>query len=46
MKRTFLLERYVRMEANEEEEEIEETVYFDQSVEEVDNYTVVSTLVS
>ncbi|KAG8185786.1 hypothetical protein JTE90_000766 [Oedothorax gibbosus] len=32
------------MEATEEEEEIEETIYFDQSVDDVDNFTVVSTL--
>lgn len=37
---------YVRMEVTEEEEEQEETVYFDQSVDEVDNFIVVSTLVS
>lgn len=34
------------MEVGEDEEEIEETVYFDQSVDEVDNFIVVSTLVS
>lgn len=34
------------MELGEDEEEIEETVYFDQSVDEVDNFIVVSTLVS
>ncbi|KFM70353.1 Death-associated protein kinase 1, partial [Stegodyphus mimosarum] len=32
------------METNEDEEEIEETVYFDQSVDDVDNFVVVSTL--
>lgn len=34
------------MELGEDEEEIEETVYFDQSVDDVDNFIVVSTLVS
>lgn len=42
----FALWNYVRMEVTEEEEEQEETVYFDQSVDEVDNFIVVSTLVS